>query len=166
MENFEFFQSFLFPYINLAIFLALAVYILKKPILNALAGKRSSYLTMLERANLAREEAERKHRELEARLKGLDAEIAKMRGEVKNAAEQEAAAILTSGGNLAEHLKREAKRIAEAEIASAKEAIRAEILQQVREKTADELKRTLDDTRQHKILKQSLNDLPRIGANS
>lgn len=164
MENFDFVQSFLFPYINLAIFLALAVFVLKKPIMNALASKRDNYLVMLDRANKAREEAERKHRELDARLKGLDAELSRMRSEVKKAAEDEAATILASGGSLAEHLKREAKRIAEAEVSAAKEAIRAEILEQVRQKTADELKRTLDDNRQHQILKQSLNDLPRIGA--
>lgn len=166
MENFDFLQSFAFPYINLAIFLALAVFILKKPIVNALANKRENYLSLLDRANKAREEAERKHRELESRLKGLDAELDRMRKEVKTAADQEAAAILSSGGHLAEHLKREAKRIAEAEIATAKEEIRAEILQQVREKTAEELKRTLSDSRQHQIVQQGLKDLPRIGANS
>lgn len=166
MENFDFFQSLLFPYINLAIFLALAVFIFKKPILNALASKRVNYLAIVERANLAKEEAERKHRELDARLKGLDAELDKMRREVKTAADQEAAAILSSGQALAEHLKREAKRIAEAEIAVAKEEIRSEILEQVRQKTAEELKRTLDDNRQHQIIQTSLKDLPRIGANS
>jgi F-type H+-transporting ATPase subunit b len=166
LENFEFFQSFLFPYINFAIFLTLAIYLLKKPVVNALAKKRSDYLTLLERANLAREEAERRHRELEVQLKNLDAEMTKMRDEMSSLANQEASAILASGGNLAEHLKREARRIAEAEITASKEAIRAEILQQVREKTAEELRRTLDDSRQHQILRQSLSDLPRIGARS
>lgn len=166
MENFDFVQSFLFPYINLAIFLTLAVFILKKPILNALSGKRDSYLVQLDRANAAKEEAERKHRELDARLKGLDAELARMRSEVKAAAEQEAAAIVASGTSLAEHLKREARRIAEAEVATAKEAIREEILAQVRQKTADELKRTLDDGRQHQIIKHALNDVSRVGVPS
>lgn len=164
MENFDFIQSFLFPYINLAIFLVLAVFVFKKPILNALSGKRETYLLMLDRANKAREDAELKHRELEDRLRGLDAELARMRSEMKIAAEQEAAAIVTSGSKLAEHLKQEARRIAEAEVGAAKEAIRSEILDQVRHKTAEELKRTLDDTRQRQIFKHSLNEVPSIGA--
>ncbi len=132
----------------------------------ALASRRESYLALLERANKAKEEAESKHRELDARVKGLDAELQRMRDQVKSAAEQEAQSILSSGASLAEHLKREAKRIADAEVTAAKEAIRAEILAEVRQKTADELKRSLDDNRQHQIVKQGLNSLNGIGANS
>ncbi|MBC7661787.1 MAG: ATP synthase F0 subunit B [Chitinophagaceae bacterium] len=162
MENFDLLNSFIFPYVNLAIFLVLAVYILKKPIQNALRGKRDSYLVMLERANHAKEEAERKHREIEARFKALDSEMNRIRAEVKESADLEAQAILTSAQQLAEHLKHEAKRIAVAEITAAKEAVRADILQQVKQKTAEELARTLDDSRQHKIVQQSLNTLPNI----
>ncbi|RYZ54169.1 MAG: hypothetical protein EOP07_16450 [Proteobacteria bacterium] len=159
MENFDLLNSFIFPYVNLAIFLVLAVLILKKPLQGALTGKREAYLTMLDRANTAKEEAERKQRELEARLKSLDAEMSRIRNEVKEAAEQEAKAILVSAEQLAEHLKREARRIAEAEVTAAKEEIRGEILNLVRQKTAEELARTLDDSRQHKIVQQSLNSL-------
>ncbi len=166
MENFDFLQSFLFPYINLAIFLFLAIYFGRKPVKAALANRRESYLALLEKANKAKEEAESKHRELDARLKGLDAELQRMRNEVKAAADQEAQAILSSGAALAEHLKREAKRIADAEVTAAKEAIRAEILAEVRQKTAEELKRSLDDNRQHQIVKQSLAGLNSVGANS
>ena len=159
MENFDLLNSFVFPYVNLGIFLILAVYLLKKPLLNALGGKRVAYLALLDRANLAKEEADRKHRELDARLRELDGEMTKMRTEARASAEQEAKVILASAEHLAEHLKREAKRIAEAEITSAKEAIRADILEQVKTKTAEELARTLTDANQHQIVKQSLGTL-------
>ena len=162
MENFDLLNSFIYPYVNLAIFLGLAIYLLKKPLQNALTGKRESYLLLLERANQAKAEAEQKQHELEARLKKLDGELSRIRNEVKVAAELEAKAILVSGEHLAEHLKREARRIADAEISAAKEAIRAEILSQVRQKTAEELARTLDDARQHKIVQQSLTALPSL----
>ncbi len=162
MENFEFFNSFLFPYINLVIFLAAAVWLLKKPLKNALAGKRASYVALMEKANLAKEEADRKHRELDARLKALDGEMAKLRSETKASAEAEAKAILAGAESLAEHLKKEAKRIAEAEVAEAKEAIRRDILAQVKQKTAEELSRTLNDATQHQIVKQGLSTLSQV----
>lgn len=162
MEHFDLLNSFIFPYVNLAIFLMLAVYLLKKPLQNALTSKREGYLAIVAKANKAKEEAELRQKELAAQLKQLDSEMSRIRQEVKESAEQEAKAILVSAESLAEHLKKEAHRIAEAEVTAAKEAVRAEILALVRQKTAEELMRTLDEGRQHQIIKQGLGALSSI----
>lgn len=159
MENFDLLNSFIFPYVNLAIFLFLAVYLLKKPLHNALKSKRDSYLAIVERANQAKAEAEQRQKELALKLSQLDAEMSRMRKDVKESAEQEAKAILVSAEQLAEHLKREAHSIAAAEIAAAKDAVRSEIMALVREKTADELTRSLDERHQHQIIQSSLHTL-------
>ena len=159
MENFDLLQSFIFPYVNLAIFLVAAYFVLKGPILGALKSRRESYLALVERSNKAKAEAERQHQELDARLKGLDGELAKMRQDVKDAAEAEAKAIVANAEALAEHLKKEARRIAEAEVTAAKESVRKEILNQVQAQTAEELKRSLDAGRQHKIVASNIDSL-------
>lgn len=159
MENFDFLNSFVFPYVNWIIFLILATILFKKPLQNAFKSKRSSYLAIVERANFAKAEAEARQNELAQQLQRLDGEMNRMRKEVQDAAEQEANAILASATQLADHLKREAHSIAAAEVAAAKDAVRAEILTLVREKTAEELLRTLDEGRQHQIIQRNLDSL-------
>lgn len=162
MENFEIFHSVIFPYANLIIFLILAYFILRKPILSGLAARRESYVGLLERANKAKTEAEAKQRELDQKLKDLDRQVEQIKGEVRQQAEADAQAILSSAQNLAEHLKREAKRIAEAEVAAAKEEVQKEILLQVRKNAAEEIQRSLDDSRQHQVVKKGLAELSNV----
>lgn len=159
MENFDFLNSFLFPYINWIIFLILAYIMLKKPFLSALAAKRQSYADLLEKASLAKEEAERRNLELKQRLARLDQEVADIRSKARQQAEEEAKALVTSAEQLAEHLKREAKRIAEAEIAAAKVALQQEILQQVKVQTAEHIQKNLDEQAHHRVIKQGLNQI-------
>jgi F0F1-type ATP synthase membrane subunit b/b' len=162
LENFEIFHSVIFPYANLVIFLILAWFILRKPLLNGLAAKREAYMGLLERANKAKTEAEAKQRELDQKLKDLEREVEQIKGEVRQQAEVDAKAIVVSAQTLAEHLKKEAKRIAEAEVAAAKEDVQREILQQVRKSAAEEIQRTLDDGRQHQVVKKGLAELSQM----
>lgn len=159
MENFDFLNSFLFPYINWIIFLVLAYIMLRKPFLNALAAKRKNYAELLERANVAREEAERRNQELKTRLARLDQEVADIRNKARQQAEEEARALVTSAEQLAEHLKREAKRIADAEVAAARVALQAEILEQVKVQTAEHIQRNLDEQAHHRVIKQGLTQI-------
>ena len=164
MEGVDIFAGVIAPYINLVIFLVLATLMLRGPIRNALAAKRNAYEDLVRKASAAKEEAEKRNLELKDRLVKLDREVEDIRTKARVQAEQEARQVVASAESLAEHLKREARRIAETEIAVAKENLQREIIEQVKIQTVEQLKAALDDTRQHQVVQQSLNTLGGVRA--
>ena len=74
--------------VNLLIFLAVMFFILRKPLSKAMQDKRDGIKAELQRARAEKEEAEKRLREIDARLSRLDEEVA----EIKAKAEQEAKA--------------------------------------------------------------------------
>lgn len=164
MEGVDIFTGVIAPYINLAIFLVLATLLFKGPIRNALSAKRNAYDELVKKASAAKEEAEQRNLELKDRLVQLDREVEEIRVKAHAQAEQEARQLIASAEALAEHLKREARRIAEAEIAAAKEGLQREIIEQVKRQTVEQLRALLDDSRQHQVVQQSLDTLASIPA--
>ncbi len=156
MENFDFLNSFLFPYINWIIFLILAYLMLRKPLINALAAKRHNYAELVEKANLARAEAEKRNAELKQRLARLDQEVAAIKATAHQQADEEARAMVSSAEQLAEHLKREAKRIADAEVSAAKIALQKEILELVKVQAAEHIQKNLDSATHHRVIQDGL----------
>ena len=163
MENFDFLNSLVFPYVNWIIFLILATIVLRKSFVNALASKRSAYAELLLKANLAKEEAELQNSELKSRLSKLDREIDEIRTQAIHQAEQEAKALVRGAEQLAEHIEKEARRIAEAEVASAKLALQKEVLEQVRIHTAEHIKKNLDGAAHLRVNRQGLVELKSPG---
>lgn len=162
MEGVDIFTGVIAPYVNLAIFLVLATLMLKGPIKNALAAKREAYEDLVRKAKAAKEEAEKRNRELQERLVQLDKEVEAIQVKAKAQAEQEARQVVANAEALAEHLKKEARRIAEAEIAAAKHELQREIIAEVQKATVEQLKAALDDNRQHQVIQKDLNSLGQI----
>ncbi len=165
MEGVDIFTGVIAPYINLVIFLVLATLMLRGPIRNALAAKRNAYEDLVKKASAAKEEAEKRNLELKERLAKLDREVEDIRVKAHAQAEQEARQLVASAETLADHLKREARRIAEAEIAAAKENLQREIIEQVKLQTVEQLKAALDDNRQHQVVQQGLKTLGGVRQN-
>jgi F-type H+-transporting ATPase subunit b len=90
-------------------------------------------LTALKAANEAKDAAEAKLKELDARLATIDRETAEIRHNAEREAERESARIIESANRLAQHLRDEARRVADAEIARAKQELRIAILKDVRQ---------------------------------
>jgi len=162
VEGVDILNGVIFPYVNLAIFLVLATMLFKGPIKNGLASKRVAYEDLVKRAMAAKEEAEARNRELKERLVSLDREVDEIKAKARIQAELEAKQLVDSAEHLAEHLKREARRIAEAEIASAKVELQRDIIEQVKRQTVEQLKLSLDDARQHQLVRLGLNDLSQV----
>ncbi len=162
MEHFDFLNSFLFPYINLIIFVVLAYWMLKKPFVGAIAAKREAFNELMKKAGAAKEEAEKRNQELKRRLDQLDQEVDQIKKQSKDQAEQEAQAILQNAQQLAEHLKKEAKRIAEAEVSAAKATLQQEIIKQVYALSISEIQKTLDEGKQQKIVQSGLKSLDQV----
>jgi F-type H+-transporting ATPase subunit b len=85
--------------------------------------------------------------------------VEEIRVKAQTQAEEEARQLVANAEALAEHLKREARRIAEAEIAAARDDLQREIIEQVKLQTVEQLRASLDDNRQHQVVQQGLNTL-------
>ncbi len=132
MEHFDWMLGFWFPYINFAIFLALAIYFFRKPLANMAAKRRQNYLSAVKVANEAKELAVAKLAEIDARLSGLDREVAAIIDTANQEAERESARIIDAANRLAANLREEASRIAEAEIVRARQELKMTVLNEVR----------------------------------
>lgn len=160
MEGFNWLTGFIFPHINLLLFLFLLVKIAKGPLNTAMNNRYEQYSKALNDANQAKEEAERRSRELEAKLAGLDAEIAEIHSRAKRQAEEESAKILNQAKQLAEHLKQEAQKIADFEVSQARQRLRQEILSQVHSNIVNKVQSEMGQEQQMGLIHRQLTLLP------
>ena len=68
MKDFNWIVGFVFPYINFFIFIFLFLKLFKKPIVDAMANRKTAFEQMAAEATKAKEEAEAKSKELDAKL--------------------------------------------------------------------------------------------------
>jgi len=111
-----------FRWLNFAIIFALIVYALRKAA-PALRARSEEISRKIAEGARAREAAEQQRREAQAKLAGIDQEVAELRVEVKRASEAEAERIRGLAKTDAENIE----RAAQAEIAAAERAARIEL---------------------------------------
>lgn len=155
MEHFDWLKGFIFPYINFALFLFLAVKLFKKPIVGALGARKKLFQDLIEEAAKAKKEAEETNRVLNSRLAGLDAEIKNKIDQARELANAEARLIVAKAEELAQRITLESKRIAEAEIAAANARLKSEIINQVKNSLYTSLGQ-MEQTRHLAILKDDI----------
>lgn len=159
MEHFDWLKGFIFPYVNFFIFMFLAVKLFKKPLINAMAQRKTDFEQLVKEANSAREIAEAKHAELSRRYAQLDEEIRRMKAEGEADACQRAADMLNKAESLALHLREEARRMADAELARAREALRTEIIAEAKNQTLKKLEVELDERAQKDLAHKRITSL-------
>jgi F-type H+-transporting ATPase subunit b len=109
--------------LNLLIFVAIAVYFLRRPLKEKLRERRDGIRRELMRAQEERNAALQKLSEVEARLSTLDAEVAAVREHAQREASEERARIESQVEEEIRKLREQARR----EIESAGKAARAEL---------------------------------------
>ncbi len=166
MENVEPFIGIFAPYFNFVLFLGLAFYFFKKPARAAATKKREDFKALMAEAQKAKLDADAKLAELDARMKNLDAEVAEVKSFATDTANAEAAKILADAERLSLHLKEEAKRVAAAEIDSARATLREEIVNAVAESVAAKAKTDLDNAGHKALLGKRIKDLSGLDANA
>jgi F-type H+-transporting ATPase subunit b len=114
-----------FRVVNFAILAGALVYLLKRPLGNYLNAKAEQIRSDLAAAVGKRERAEAERREAEARLAGLDQEIAAVRAKGLAQAEDERRRILQAAENEAARLAERAKKEIEAELELARRKLTA-----------------------------------------
>ena len=97
-------------FLNLAIFLALMIYILRRPISDALAGRRDAIKQELVDAETKRARAMEKATEAQAQLEHLDADIQSVRENAQTEAESERERLAAATTRELDKLRQQAQR--------------------------------------------------------
>jgi F0F1-type ATP synthase membrane subunit b/b' len=118
-------------FVNLFIFVGLLVYILKRPLTEAMRARRASIRRDLMRAQEERNAALAKLEEVEARLARLDSEVASVREQSQREAVEERERIKRATEEESQKLREQARR----EIESAGKAARQELRQYTAEQS-------------------------------
>lgn len=96
-------------FVNFGIWLALLVLMLRKPLSEFLRNRRASVVEGMEEAKRVKEEAEAKHREYSERIENLDAELERLRDEMRRAGQEERERIVAAANDKAAKMREEAR---------------------------------------------------------
>lgn len=102
-------MDFVATVVNFLIWLAIVVFLLRKPLMTHLQNRRLAVLEGIEQSKRLREAAEQKHAEYSERLKNLDRELAKLRQEMIQAGEAERDRIVAEAEARASRMRRDAQ---------------------------------------------------------
>jgi F-type H+-transporting ATPase subunit b len=140
--------------INTVALIALLVYLLKKPLADFFAERRNKIERDLEEARGQRDKAERTIEEYKQKLAGMEAELEKMRVELKKSAEAEKDKVLANAERMSNAMVESARIAAEQELRNAKITLKNEAVDMavqlaealIREKiNEDDRKRIVED---------------------
>ncbi len=115
--------------INTLALLILLVYVLKKPLRTFFSERRARIARELDEAREQRNKAERTIEEYKAKLAGMEAELEKMRGELRKSAETEKEKVIANAERMANAMVESAKVAAEQELRNAKIALKNEAVE-------------------------------------
>lgn len=118
--------DFIWRCFNFAVTVGILVYFVRKPIKNALSGRREGIATALEEAEKARSDAEAKFAEYDEKLNKAESEIEVITAELKREGELERDRIIAQAKESAEKIRNEAEKTAGFEVAKAKAELKAE----------------------------------------
>jgi len=151
----------LWKFANLAIFTAVGIYILRKPISQALASRREAIQQELVTAQNERDQALARVAEADALLSRLDDDVRKVQEQARDEATSERQRIATSTEREIEKLKQQAQR----EMETADKLARKELRQFLAEKSVQMARESIrtqmrpeDDTA---LIRESLGELRR-----
>ena len=164
MEHLDLFKGVFLPYANFFIFLALAIFYMRKPLKAMAEKRRAKFDAALKLAQEAKDIAESKNRELSARLAKLDQEVAEIRRLTNDTAQFEAKRIVDEANRLANHLKLEAQRLANAEVDRARSDLRREIVAAVKAGVEEKIRTDFGKEAQVKLAKTRITQLGSVHA--
>jgi F-type H+-transporting ATPase subunit b len=118
------------PAINFALFVFVLARALRGPVKEYFRSRTESIRGALAAGARAREEAENLRATLARDVADLPALRQRLRTDLREAAERERDTILTAGKQAAERLRADARTLAEHEFSAAREALRAEVIEE------------------------------------
>jgi F-type H+-transporting ATPase subunit b len=115
--------------VNLGILLSGMIFLLRKPIMHALANRAATVKRDIDEANRLRRDAQHRMEDLELRLSGFEAELEQMQQAAETDAQKEREAILARAEVDAERIREAAQRSIRDETVRARASLRREAAQ-------------------------------------
>lgn len=148
-----------FRAINFVAFIALLVFLARKPIAQNLAARRQAVSEAIDQAAERKSWAEKKYSEYDQRLSKIGQEISALKTSLKEEGEAEAAKMMAHASSLAEQIRRDTAMIAEAEAEDVKDELRREVVQTAGTVAKETVLRVLKDDDQERLSQEFISDL-------
>jgi F-type H+-transporting ATPase subunit b len=155
-------MSVTFQAINFALYAGLLLYFLRKPIREFFKSREQVYKQALIKAENARRDAEKKKKEVQQRLRNLDATADESLDQARAEATALKLQIRQEAETLAERLRNEANRTAQLEVERARATLREEMLKQSVELSRKLLADEIADGDQKRLQTEFVNKIQEV----
>lgn len=142
--------------INFVILVAVLIFVLRKPVSQALNGRVAEIKTQLEALESQKKEAEKNLAEYKEKLSMLGRETDKLVAEYVKQGNEAKARILKEAESAAQRLEQQARRSIEHEFAQAKATLQQEIVEKALVKAEEIIQRKITDKDQNRLVDEYL----------
>jgi F-type H+-transporting ATPase subunit b len=149
-------KDFLYRVLNFTVAFGLLAFFIVKPLRKGMAGRRQEIEGALAQAQAAREEAEAKFREYDAKLSRAAEEIEEIYQGIRREGELEQEKILANARAAAEKIKGEAEKTAAMEVAKARASLRQEAAELAIRMAHDILRNTVSGADHERLVNEYL----------
>jgi F-type H+-transporting ATPase subunit b len=150
---------FLATLINWVVLVWLIVMVAKKQLPAALKKRKASLVSGMEEAARVKTQARGRLGELETKLSHVDEEIERIKAEMQRASELERERVLREAEERRVRMERDAARLIESELDSAKEELRRDVVNAALRQAADEVGRQLTGHDQERLFEDAMGSL-------
>ena len=147
--------------LNFVIYLAVLVFLAKKPVAEFFRGRRDSVVGAIESAQAATNAAEARLAETMGKLEKFDAERGSILAEFRELGEAERRKIVADAESTASKIVRDAEQAAERELAQAREGLRTELVSSALNKAQTQLNAQMTPVRHAQLIDDGIAALSR-----
>lgn len=149
-------KDFMWRVLNFAALMVILIKFLKKPLVDALKGRKQGIAAEFDDLEARRSEAERQYKEYESKLAGIDTELKDMVEKAIAQGQVEKEKIIEEANRAAESIKRQAEMAIQNEIMQAKRRLKIEVTDQAAAMAEEIIKNNLQPTDQDKLVEDYL----------
>lgn len=142
--------------INFALFVALLVFVLRKPVKEFWASRREQIRFALDESGRLKREAEERHEDLKKRLSRLETEARELVHSMEREGEAEKRRLMEEAERLASNVRQDTERILAQEIRKARETLKAQAVELAVELAEKTVRDHFKDTDQKKLSEEYL----------
>lgn len=148
---------------NFLVLVGLLVYLLRKTVAEHFQDRYKAYTELVDRAESAKAEAQKSHREISQRLNKLQSTADESVRRAKAEAAELKQRLMDEAGALAKKMDEDAKRSADLEIDRAKAELRAELLTSAMEASRTALSKLIGSSEQKRLQTEFVDKIQVVG---
>jgi F0F1-type ATP synthase membrane subunit b/b' len=146
-------SELLWPAVNFTIFVLLLVRFLRGPVAEYFRARTARLREGLQAGARARDEAAALRAQLARDIENLPAARAQLRADLRTAAEHEGRGLIALGQKAAERIRTDARLLADHEFTTAREALRAEVIDEAVSQATALIRRALQPQDQERFMR-------------